>query len=265
MNTGWIWTIGFVLAPSLCLADVYVKGVLHIEGGYRYGHNVPDSEVINEWWFGKDRMVFSSRGWSADWGGNRDLSFIYDRKQRRLWAIDLTARSYVEVALPMNVEELVEPWMADSLRQSIMDCQATHTGKTEVVLGRVCEEYELREWFVRKDDRHFDLRRTILVGSNLPFDHRLFDDVYLWSASFYQPQPRCLAALKEMQGFIMKSQDDVYEGGSRVRFAFEVSEITEADAPPGTYNPPPDHVRQSKLTYEHMFALRAVMFLYSLY
>ena len=52
----------FILVSTAIQADVYVKGILHIDGGYRYGYNVPDIDVVNEWWFGKDKVTFRSNG-----------------------------------------------------------------------------------------------------------------------------------------------------------------------------------------------------------
>jgi len=66
MKTIIVFLCVFVLVSMGVQADVHIKGILHIDGGYRYGHNVPDIDIINEWWFGEKKVTFISKGWHLE-------------------------------------------------------------------------------------------------------------------------------------------------------------------------------------------------------
>lgn len=204
-----------LLQPFAIRADAYAKGLLHIEGGYRYGRTIPDSVVVNEWWFGKNRMAFSSVGWRFEWGGNRDVRFIWDKDKKRLLAIDLSQRSYVEGSLPWNLVSSVDGDTAAWLDQFLIDGRVEKTGRSVNLLDHACEEYHITEWMIRKDDRFFDRVRTVMVARDVPFDWRMADELYRWVASFTHPQPRYVSELKKMAGFILTSRESMFEGEAR--------------------------------------------------
>lgn len=61
--------LSFAFISTGLHADIYVKGVLNIDAGYRCGHVVPATEVTNEWWFGEKKLLSSqqagiSNGWA---------------------------------------------------------------------------------------------------------------------------------------------------------------------------------------------------------
>lgn len=253
--------------PSYLRADIYVRGVLHINGGYRYGHNVPDSEVVNEWWFSKDKMAYSSTGWNFDYfyGGSRDVRFIWDREKMRVLAIDLSGKSYLDFSLSADLVSCVDENAAGWMGQFLLDGRVEKTGRTETVLERSCDEYRVSEWMIRQDDRFFDRRRTLLVTRDVPFDWRMADDLVRWVASFVRPQPRYISELKKMEGFILSSRESVFEGGSEVSFNFRVLEIRETKAPEHLYESPEGFTGKALLAVNDLSNLRAIFFLYSLY
>ncbi len=245
---------------------VYVRGALRISGGYRYGRNVPDADVVNEWWFSKDRLAFSSTGWNSEFGGNQDLRFVLRHDARRLLMVNLTGNSYVEVALPTNPADHLSQDVAAWLKGSLVDGQMGETGRTGSVMQIACSEYQAAEWMIRfDDDRIFDRRRTLLVARDVPFEWRLADELFLDVASFFNPQPRYLSELKKKDGFVLASDESVFDGGSEVKSSFRVVEIRKAAAPAGIYDPPQGFSRKETLTISDLFNVRAVLFLYSLY
>jgi len=61
----------------LVYPDTCVKGLLNIDGGYRYAYNIPEINVVNEWYFGESKVKFSSKGWflefmPMDWSFKRN-------------------------------------------------------------------------------------------------------------------------------------------------------------------------------------------------
>jgi len=254
----------FILALVLP-ADWHVRGTLCVPGGYRYGHNVPDTEIAYEWWFGEKRMSFTSMGWRFDFGGYMDARFVVDMEKQRLLALNLSNRTFVEIPLPMQLSVHIDSPTASWLDQFAIDGQVVKTGKTAAVLGRKCEEYDVHEWMVRKDDRFFDRRRVVLASPDVPFDWRLAEYLYLWFASFIHTQPPYIPEMKKITGFILSSRESVFEGGSEVKFSSAVTEIARESAPAEAYQAPPHYTRREKLSIDDLFNMRAIAYLYSLY
>ena len=76
-----------ILFTVFLQADVYVRGILHFKGGYRYGINVPKADVVHEWWFGKDKVTYISTGWNFKVDNiafNTDMSFTLDKTKQSI-------------------------------------------------------------------------------------------------------------------------------------------------------------------------------------
>ncbi len=257
--------IGMVILCPLFLfsrlqADIYVKGILHIGGGYRYGHNLPDSEVVNEWWFGPHKASFSSSGWRFDYSGYGDWRLILDQEKRRILVVNITGRSFIEIPLPMVIAAHVDPPLPERLKDFEIDGKVSEAGKEEIVLDRKCTVYDVSEWMIRRDDRFYDRRRRVISAQDVPFDWTLADKIYEWVASFFNPRPAYLSELEKIQGFILASEEEVFEGGSRVGFSFKVTEISEKTPPADVYGPPGNFLKKERLGFLELFTIRGTVY-----
>ena len=90
----------FLYLPLL-YADVYVKGILHVKGGYRYGRVVEDINAVQEWWFSKNRITFQSTGWNT-WAMANEWRLTLDKQKKRILAVNLKANTFVEILLNKN-------------------------------------------------------------------------------------------------------------------------------------------------------------------
>ena len=98
----------FILITMVVQADVYVKGILHIDGGYRLGHIVPEINAVNEWWFDRDKVTFISTGWQLEIM-NTDWRFTLDKEKKRILVINLTNATFVDVSLQKNQVSYLDP------------------------------------------------------------------------------------------------------------------------------------------------------------
>jgi hypothetical protein len=258
-------TLGMValcllLLPSWLQAEIYVKGILHIEGGYRYGHHVPDSEVVNEWWFGRDKVSFTSSGWRFDYSGYGDWRLILDQEKQRILVVNMTSKSFVEIPLPMVLTAHVEPPLPERLKDFEIDGKVSEAGREESVLGKKCAVYDVAEWMIRRDDRFYDRRRRIISTQDVAFDWKMADKIHQWVASFFNPRSTYLTELGKIRGFVLASEEEVFEGGSRVGFSFKVTEISEKTPPADIYGPPIDFLKRGKLGFLELFAIRGTVY-----
>ena len=249
-----------LLLPSWLQADIYVKGILHIDGGYRYGHNVPVSEVVNEWWFGRDKASFSSSGWRYDYSGYGDWRLILDQGRQRILVINLTGKSFVEIPLPTVLAAHVDPPLPERLKDFEIDGKVSEAGRHETVLGRKCAVYDVAEWMIRRDDRFYDRRRRIVSTQDVGFDWKMADKIYQWVASIFNARSTYLAELEKIRGFVLASEEEVFEGGSRVGFSFKVTEISEKTPPDDIYGPPMGFLKREKLGFLELYAIRGTVY-----
>jgi len=183
----------FVFFSIIAQADVYVKGILHFEGSYRYGINVPGADVVNEWWFGKDKVTFISTGWRFkvdDVANNTDMRFTLDKKKQCIFVANLKEKFYIEIPLPMNLLFHMDKSIADSLKNFQINGDIKKTGKRETINQKVCDVYKVSEWISYGDSRFYDRDRTIMTTTDVPFNWKLANELFRLIRSFFNPQEK---------------------------------------------------------------------------
>lgn len=245
-------------------ADVYVKGILHIDGGYRYGYNVPDIDVVNEWWFGKDKVTFRSTGWCLD-SFNTDFRFTLDKEKRRIIVVNLSQKSFVEVPLPMNLLSHIDQSIAERLNEYQINGTIKKTGEKQIVYQKVCDVYSVTERINRDDDHFYERDRTVKATCDIPFDWQMINELYQWIRSFFYPQKSYLSELENIKGFILEENNVFFELAGQVTWSFKVLEISQIKASPYIYDVPKDYKKKQKFTMLDLIYIRLIMYPYPIY
>lgn len=240
-------------------ADVYVKGVIHIPGGYRYGHNVPELDAVNEWWFGKNKVTFISTGWKLDYLF-KDWRFTLDKAEEKILAVNLSDGFYMEVPLSENPFSLVEGQWKGLIERYVIDGKTRKAGIKGSILGRECDVFEVTEWIEEGDDHFYERDRTVKATCDVPFDWRMTEELYQWIMSFFNPRPVFLSDLKKMSGFILAEEVRMYELAGQVEWSFRVLEIVEKKAPPDVWRIPEGFKKKEKFSFRDLREMLAVLF-----
>ena len=254
----------FLLVSIEIHAEVYVKGILHINGGYRYGHDVPDMDVVYEWWFGKNKVTLIITGWGLDFV-NTDWRFTLNKERQHIFAANLSEKSIVEIPLPMNLLSHVDQPYAEWLNIFQIYGTVKKTGEKKTVIQKKCDVYEVSEWIIQGEDRFYERDRTVLATSDVPFDWQIVNELYQWIRSFFNPQQSYLSELEKMEGFIMSENDDLFELGSHVSWSFKVLEISQKDAPENIYGIPRDFQKKEKFSVMDLINMRGMLYVRPLY
>lgn len=254
----------FILVSTAIQADVYVKGIMHFEGGYRYGHNVPDIDVVNEWWFDENKVTFMSTGWQLEFA-NTDWRFTLDKERERIIVVNLSEKSFVEVPLQMSLLSHVDQSTAEWLNEFQIDGKVEETGEKVTIHQKECDVYEVSEWMIRKDDRFYDRKRAVMATSDVSFDWQIVNELYQWISSFFNPQQYYLSELKKLKGFVLEAKEDLFEGGSHVIWSFKVMEISQKKAPENIYDIRKDFNKKEKFMPGDLFYMRGIVYPYPLY
>ena len=259
MKTSMIFVMVFFSLFCTIQADVYVKGIIHIEGGYRYGHNVPDLDAVNEWWFGKDKLTFISTGWQLDYLF-KDWRFTLDRAEEKILAVNLSDGFYIEIPLSADPFSLVEGQWNERLQKYVIDGETRDAGVKEFILHKECNVFEVTEWIEEGDDHFYERDRTVMVSSDVPFDWRMSDELYQWIRLFFNPRPAYLFDLKKMSGFILAEDVRMYELAGQVEWSFKVLEVVEKEAPPNIWSIPEGLAKKDKFSFRDLREMLAVIF-----
>jgi len=249
----------FILVSAAIQADVYVKGIVHIEGGYRYGHNVPDIDVVNEWWFDENKVTFMSTGWQLE-SASTDWRFTLDKERERIIVVNLSKKSFVEVPLQMSLLSHVDQSTAEWLNEFQIDGKVEETGEKVTIHQKECDVYEVSERMIRKDDRFYDRKRAVMATSDVSFDWQIVNELYHWISSFFNPQQSYLSELKKLKGFVFASNDVLFKRGSQIKWSFKVLEISQKKAPENIYDICKDFNKKEKFTPGDLLYMRGIVY-----
>ena len=240
--------------------DVYVKGKLKIDAGYRCGRYVPEAEITNEWWFGKDKVTFITTGWDLEWMST-GWRFTLDREEERIIVTNLTNKSFIEVPFSMNSQSLLGQSYKDRLQMVRIDGKVKKLNEKRIILEKECDVYEFREW-INAFDRFYDRDRTTLATEDVPFDWKLMDDLFMWIRSFFNLRKSYISELGKFKGFILEESAIFYQlGGQQIRWSLKVSEISQKKAPTNIYGAPDGAFnKKDKFAYVDLVYMRRIVY-----
>ncbi|MCK4836672.1 MAG: hypothetical protein KAT17_08535 [Candidatus Aminicenantes bacterium] len=265
MKKSFLIIITLVFSSFLSFSDIYVKGILHVEGGYRYGHNVPEINAVQEWWFGKNKITFICTGWNLQWSMNTDWRFTLDKEKKRILVINLTNKTYIDISLQKDPLSYVDPANVKVLADLKFDGTVKKQRGNKNFLKKTCIVYHVNEWLMEADLRFYERERTILVTPDVPFNWKLIDELFHWIRSFFNPQPSYVSELKKIYGFIMKSDEVFMPRGGRLKWDFKVLKINSKKAPANIYNIPLNFKKQVKFARRDLTRMRTIIYPWPIY
>lgn len=240
-------------------AEVYVKGILHIDGGYRYGHNVPNIDAVNEWWFAKDKVTFITTGWHLE-AMDTNWRFTFDKEKKRILVINLDKKTFIDVSLEKTPISYIDP----SVEKVLADFRFYGTVKKQEekknFLEKTCEVYQVNEWLMEVDLRFYERARTLYVTRDVPFNWQLFNELFQWIRSFFNPHPTYVSQLQKIEGFIVKSEEAFLPRGGRLEWDFKVLEISQKKAPGNIYGIPANYKALEKFSLRDMRTMIRVVY-----
>jgi hypothetical protein len=240
-------------------ADVYVRGIFHVAGGYRWGQNVPENNAIYEWWFSKDKVTLIVTGWRLHFL-NTDRRLTFDTQKNRIIAVDLMKKTYVEIPLSMNTLFQIDSSITKYLKQFQMSGTVKKEGKTQTILLKKCEEYKVHEWIIQGDVRYYERERKVMATTDVSFDWELINKLYEWIRSLFNPRESYDNELKKIRGFVLKEEGTIYESAGDVSYNFNIEEITHLESPSGIYEIPNGLTRKNKFDVNDLLDIRDLLY-----
>jgi hypothetical protein len=251
----------FLLGIASAQADVYVRGILRVPGSYRWAHNVPDVEVVREWWFGQNKMTFISTGWSYEYNPRWDWRFTLEKETNGLLAVNLSERWYVELALDADPLTLFDSGLAGYFKVFQMGGRVVNTGEKETILGRECEVFKVEEWVeAAKANRFYEIERTMRLTTDVPFPWRIFEELRRRLTALFNPDEALSKGWSGLEGFILAEDVLFFELAGKLSWSFAVEEISEKPAPAGIFDIPANFQKKEKITPGELFDMFGMLY-----
>ena len=234
--------IGFFLfATVLVHADVYIQQKTHTEAFEVMGQSQPAKDVINHMWLAENKMASLSE----------DQSFIIDLDNNVVFWLNSQKKTYIEMDLPLDISKYLPEQAAEMMANMNISVAVQPTGATETIAGKTCEKYDVTMTIMMM--MTMEMKMKIWATEDVPFDWKKFQDKMIQMFSPTMPLgEEALNAFKQIKGWQMRSEMTMNMMGTDMKTMQEVMEITEKDAPAGTYTVPEGYTKQDKFSLEDM-------------
>jgi hypothetical protein len=235
------FVVFFLFATVFVHADVYIKQNTHTDAFEVMGQSQPAKDVINHMWLADNKMASLSE----------DQSFIIDLEKNVVFWINGQKKSYIQMDLPLDISKYLPEQAAAMMTNMNISVDVQPTGATESISGKTCEKYDVTMTIIMM--MTMEMKMKIWATEDVPFDWRKFQDKMIQMFSPTMPLGEdALNAFKQIKGWQMRSEMTMNMMGTDMKTLQEVLEITEKNAPAGTYTVPEGYTKQDKFSLEDM-------------
>jgi hypothetical protein len=220
-------TLMALLMAGAAQADFKVVQAYHQDEFSMMGQNQPATDEQRTTWIGTDRLRMDQ--------GNTTTIVRLDTK--KLYILDHEKKSYYQVDLPVDLNQLLPPGMGEQMMKMMtFDITVTPGDETK----------QVGEWTAKRYDMEMKSAMVTVSGTLWATDQapvKSSDYMRLYS-EVLSLQPGMDAMAEKMgviDGFVVAQESTVamtMMGDTSVRSTEQTESIEETDAPAGTYDPP---------------------------
>jgi hypothetical protein len=231
----------FLFAAVFVHADIYIKQMTHTDAFEVMGQSQPAKDVINHMWLADNKMASLSE----------DQSFIIDLENNKVFWMNTQNKTYIEMDLPLDISKYLPEQAAEMMANMNISVVVQPTDATETIAGKACNMYDVTMTIMMM--MTMEMKMKVWATEDVPFDWKKFQDKMVQMFSPTMPLgEEALNAFKQIKGWQMRSEMTMNMMGTNMKTLQEVSEITEKDAPAGTYSVPEGYTKQDKFSLEDM-------------
>jgi hypothetical protein len=222
-------------------ADVYIKQNTHTDAFEMMGQSQPAKDVINNMWLADNKMASLSE----------DQSFIIDLENNKVFWMNTQNKTYIEMDLPLDISKYLPDQAAEMMANMNITVAVQPTDATETIAGKTCKKYDVTMTIMMM--MTMEMKMKVWATEDVPFDWQKFQDKMIQMFSPTMPLGEdALNAFKQIKGWQMRSEMTMNMMGTNMKTVQEVLEISEKDAPDGTYTVPEGYTKQDKFSLEDM-------------
>jgi hypothetical protein len=242
-------------------ADTYVKAAWHYPERYHHGNIQPAYDVIQEWWFGKDKVTWIRQGFSNLEGYpiTPALRVTLDKAAKRIIFAGAGGflkdedKYWVEIPLGAPPGDYLPPETVDLLASFSMDGKVL--GPAPATEKETEAAFETEETLARGSQVIFSVHRRVATDPRPDFDSGLARVLGDWVRSHFGPSKSLEEQLGTVRGFVRRVSSVHQDRGEEIRADYSVLEVANREAPAEIYDPPRGYEKADRLTIDNLFDL----------
>lgn len=222
-----------VVAAGTAAADTKVVQQHHQDGFSMMGQTQPATDEEHVTWIGDGRLRLDQGSTSS----------IVALDENTLYLIDHDDRTYTEVELPIDIDSLLPPGMADQVK-AMMQFEFTVTPTEET---KKVGEWQATRYDLTMTSGMANMTSVLWASTETPIDVAAYVDLYSRLISLQPGMEGMVEQLRRVDGFVVEQETTTsmkVMGDQTVGSSNLVTSIESVDAPADTYRPPSDYDRE---------------------
>jgi len=234
-----LFLVILVLFAGLLCADYYIKQKQHTDPVTMMGQTQPAKDSTVETWIGDNRAAIINKG-------EANNSIILKSAEKKMYFIDHSEKTYVEMDLPLNIDQYM-PEQARQMTQMMtknMEVTVTPTGETKKIGNWNCKGYD-----VNMKVMMMDMKMKVWATEDVPFDldkANKIQETFMQVSGSYMNE-KVMNEFKKIKGYNIASNVTVSVMGADVKTTTQVEEITKKEPPSFVYKVPENYTKSEKL------------------
>lgn len=225
-------------APAFA-ADVYVKVKTHTDAMAVMGQTQPAKDDVSEQWYSASKSAQNGK----------ENGFIVDLDKQLVWMINHADKSYVEVALPLDLAKILPPEAQAMAPMMQMTATVAATSETKQIGQWNCTAYDATLTVMG-----MQMKMRMWASTAVPGDLTAFSAKAL--PVFMQATMRLnqssIQEFAKITGFQIATEVTGDMMGAKIHTTTEVVEIAEKTAPAGTFAPPAGYTKKTTLSMQDL-------------
>ena len=238
------WLVCFIfLIGGLLQADYLIKQKTHTDAITMMGQTQPARDDQVEIWISQDLNKMATH--------STKQSVIIDLTKKVMYLVNHTNKSYVPMELPVDITKYLPDETAQMIGQMVnsITVEVTPTGKKKKIGQWDCDEYD-----VVMNMMMMKINMKVWATKDVPYSwEKVTQDMMSQvMAAQLRLNEKALQEFQKIKGQWIASETTMNMMGNDIRSTTEVVEITQKDAPPGTYSVPRGYTKKEKLSQEDL-------------
>jgi hypothetical protein len=228
-----VLTLAILLAAGLAGADQRIVQNHKQDAFTMMGQTQPAVDEQHVSWIG-DRKLRMDQG---------STSTIVAVDANKMYVIDHDAKSYTEIDLPVDLEKVLPPGMAEQM-MAMLNFQITVTPSAET---KKIGEWNAKRYDLKLTSAMMTVDSVLWASTETPVDHAGYHDLYANIVSLQPGMSGMVDQLRRVEGFVVAQEAKMtmqMMGDTSIGSSDVVVSIEQVEAPAGTYAPPAGYARE---------------------
>jgi len=242
MKTCLLLLVVLLLSVVTVHADIYVKQHAQTDEYYFGGQVSPALDSENEFWLGDNKILFATE----------QRLIIIDKNENKLIFANKSDSTYAETTLPLDWMKFVPEDFAGRLKMFETVGTVEATSETRMIEGFNCTAYKGNLYIPYQGTKYNERDVTLWITTDLPEATKTFSAIAHDIFKLRNYKEDFITELVKIDGFQILEETMNYQQGMSYTSTETVVEVSEKEAPEGTYTLPEWFKKKELLSREDL-------------